>query len=207
MTFQLTAKSDVVVVVKLVDSIELSSNVVLLSGVVEVANGGVLLVTTEDLLGLKLLVGLVNILDSDDGQVAVVTEVTEGDTSTSLDSELLNLLLGDIKGNGDGEEGSVGHAAVGDNSKIILACAQAHKRNSSKGQHIPVVVSLVHESLKRRKSSVKDKLQVTELTLSEDESRESLGLLEELLAAGSIASDQVLEDTSVGLGKRRHGMV
>lgn len=126
---KLTAKSDVVVVVELVDSIELSSNVVLLSGVVEVANGGVLLVTTKDLLGLDLLVGLVDILDGDDGQVAVVTEVTESDTGTGLNSELLNLLLGDIEGNGDGEEGSIGHAAVGDNSNIILAYAQAHKRN------------------------------------------------------------------------------
>lgn len=49
---QLTSQSNVIVVVQLVDGLDLSSHVKLLCGVVEVANGGVLRVSTEDLLGL-----------------------------------------------------------------------------------------------------------------------------------------------------------
>lgn len=49
---KLTAESDIVVVVQLVDSVNLTTNVVILSGLVQVLDGGVLRVTTEDELAL-----------------------------------------------------------------------------------------------------------------------------------------------------------
>lgn len=53
-------------------------------------------------------------------------------------------------------------------------------------------------TLKRGETTVHDEFQITQLTLSEDNSGESLSLGAELLLAGSIAGEQVLEDTTVG---------
>jgi hypothetical protein len=53
-------------------------------------------------------------------------------------------------------------------------------------------------TLQRRETTVHDEFQITQLTLSEDNSGESLSLGAELLLAGSIAGEQVLEDTTVG---------
>ena len=47
-----TAQSDIVVVVQLVDSLDLPTDVELLDGVVQVHDGGVLGVTAENFLGL-----------------------------------------------------------------------------------------------------------------------------------------------------------
>jgi hypothetical protein len=56
--------------------------------------------------------------------------------------------------------------------------------------------SLLELTLKRGEASVEDQLEITELTLIEDNGRQLLGLFNELLATGSIASDEVLEDTT-----------
>lgn len=53
-------------------------------------------------------------------------------------------------------------------------------------------------TLKRRETTVHDQLEIAQLALSKDDSREGLGLGGELLLAGSIAGEQVLEDTTVG---------
>jgi hypothetical protein len=56
--------------------------------------------------------------------------------------------------------------------------------------------SLLELTLKRGEASVEDQLEITELTLIEDNGRQLLGLFNELLATRSIASDEVLEDTT-----------
>lgn len=53
-------------------------------------------------------------------------------------------------------------------------------------------------TLQRRETAVHNQLQITQLTLSEYDSGESLGFSNELILAGSIAGDQVLEDTTMG---------
>lgn len=46
----LTSKTDIIVVLETVNGINLSTNVIILCGIVEIANGRVFLVTTKDLL-------------------------------------------------------------------------------------------------------------------------------------------------------------
>jgi hypothetical protein len=62
---------------------------------------------------------------------------------------------------------------------------------------IPVVVLLVHETLKRTETTVHNQFKIAQLALSEDDGGKSGGLGLELVVAGSIASDEVLEDTTV----------
>lgn len=109
--------------VQLVDGLEVSSNVELLGGLEEVLDGRVFWVTSQNFLGLLGLVGLVDIIDGDDGQVAVVTEIAKRDARTGLDADLVDLLLGNVEGDRDGEEGAVGKADVLDNSAVMLATA------------------------------------------------------------------------------------
>lgn len=54
---KLTSEIDKVIVLEAVDGINLSTNVELASGLVEVGNGGVLLIAAKDLFGLELPVG------------------------------------------------------------------------------------------------------------------------------------------------------
>lgn len=110
-----------------VNGLELAANVEVLSSVVQVLDGRVSNVTVlvEDKAGLLLparyqrtfpcargcrgsLVGLVDILDGHDGEVAVVTEVAEDNASTGLHTDLVNGLLRDIEGDGHGEDIAVG---------------------------------------------------------------------------------------------------
>lgn len=55
---------------------------------------------------------MVDIIDGQDGQVAVITEVAESDARASLQLELVDDLLGGIKGNGHGEKVAIGKTAV-----------------------------------------------------------------------------------------------
>lgn len=51
-------------------------------------------------------------------------------------------------------------------------------------------------TLQRREATVEDQLEIAKLPLGEDDGGEALGLVGELLAAGSIAGDKVLEETA-----------
>jgi hypothetical protein len=51
-------------------------------------------------------------------------------------------------------------------------------------------------TLKRGEASVEDQLEITELTLIENNGGQLLGLFNELLATRGIASDEVLKDTT-----------
>lgn len=53
-------------------------------------------------------------------------------------------------------------------------------------------------TLERTEATVHDQLEIAKVTLGQDDSREGLGLCDELVMARSIASDEVLEDTTVG---------
>lgn len=67
------------------------------------------------------LVGTVDIVNGQDGQVAVVTEVTQGDTSTSLELLLVDELLGGIESDGHGEDIAIGKAVVLNNTVHLVS--------------------------------------------------------------------------------------
>tara|TARA_R110002003_G_scaffold202_10_gene15724 strand:- start:8922 stop:9542 length:621 start_codon:yes stop_codon:yes gene_type:complete len=87
------SQTDIVVVLQAVNRLELSTNVVLLRSVEKVLDRWVLLVAAKDLLGLLLLVWLVYVVDGDDGEVAVVTEVAQRNARARLYAHLLDCLL------------------------------------------------------------------------------------------------------------------
>lgn len=119
------------------DGLDLSTDVELAGSLVQVGNSRVLLVTAKDLLGLELpvkedvisgwsggiawrvgaqrknsLVGPVDVVDGQDGQVAVVTEIAQGDALAALEAELINGLLRQVEGDGHGEESAIGETVL-----------------------------------------------------------------------------------------------
>lgn len=58
------------------------------------------------------LVGAVDVVNGQDGQVAVITEVTQGDARTSLELVVADGLLGGVEGDGHGEDVAIGKTAV-----------------------------------------------------------------------------------------------
>lgn len=68
----------------------------------------------------NLPVGLVDILNSEDGQVAVVSQVAQGDAGTRLDGELIDALLGHIESDGHGEKVAIGETIVLDDAVVVL---------------------------------------------------------------------------------------
>ena len=63
-----------------------------------------------------VLVGAVDVLNSEDGKVAVVARVAQGDARTSLEAEGINLLLVDIEGDGHAEEQAASKTVVLDDT-------------------------------------------------------------------------------------------
>jgi hypothetical protein len=62
------------------------------------------------------LVRLVDILYSDNGQVSVVSKITESDSSSNLYPNLVNVFLRNVEGNRDGEKIAICQAIVLDNT-------------------------------------------------------------------------------------------
>jgi hypothetical protein len=125
-------------VLETVDSLKLTTNVELLSGIKEILDTGVgVIIAAKDLLGLvdpvafvlapmphvsgsshdHELVRSVDILDSQDSKVSVVTEIAEGDASTSLDTKLVDLGLVNIEVDRHGEEGAISETVVLNNAR------------------------------------------------------------------------------------------
>lgn len=99
----------------------------------------------EDMLDLP--VGLVDILDGEDGKVAVVSEVAEGDARTGLDGEGVDLLLGDIESDGHGKESAIGETVVLDDSApIVLVTSIFSGASLVRMFNVPIVVLLGHET-------------------------------------------------------------
>jgi hypothetical protein len=188
------AESDVVVVHEALDNLDLTTNVDITSGLVEVLDGRVLWVPTEDELGLGLLVGPVDVVDGQDDDVAVVTRVAESDAVAGLEVETLDLGLGEIEVDGHREEVAVGETVVladaGSCQRLFLV------RYSILQSDTPIVVLLVHETLERGEATVDDELEIAKLALVEDDGGELLGLGGELSVARSIAGNKILKDTT-----------
>lgn len=160
-----------------VDGLKLTTNVELLSGVKEVLDTGVsVIVAAKDLLGLVDLVRSVDILDSQDSKVSVVTEIAESDASTSLDTELVDLGLVNIEVDRHGEEGAVSETVVLDNAIVVL---------------------LSQETFERGEATIEDQLKIAKVSLAESKSGELLSLSFELGLARQVASEEVLKDTAV----------
>lgn len=102
-----TSKCDVVVVLQSVDSLDLSTNVELLGSFVQVLDGWVLWVAAKDFLRLKVLVWLVDIVDSQDSQVAVITEIAKSQSGPWCNAEIGDSLLRRIECDWHGEDVSV----------------------------------------------------------------------------------------------------
>jgi hypothetical protein len=125
-------------VIQSVDGVDFAADVVFLYTAKEVLDCGMFLIAAKDIFGLFLpvhllvlpsclssglvLVWLVDVLDRDDGQVAVVSEVSERNASTRLHTELVNSLLRCIKCDGNAEEVAIREPAVADDSGRRLAC-------------------------------------------------------------------------------------
>lgn len=65
------------------------------------------------------LVGTVDVVNGQDSQVAVVTEVAQGDPSAGLEVVLGDNLLGDIEGDGHGEKVAIGKTDVFADAVIV----------------------------------------------------------------------------------------
>ena len=87
MEMLLTSKRNIIVMLQSVDSFDLSTNVELLSSLVQVLDSWVFWVTTKDLLGLNLLVWLVDIVNGENGKVAIITEVAKSDSGSWCNTE------------------------------------------------------------------------------------------------------------------------
>jgi hypothetical protein len=89
------AETDIVVVLQTVDGLDLTTDIVLLDRLVEVLDGRMrdVVVLVKNLPGLLLLVWLVYVVNGEDGKVAVVAEVTEGNAGALLDADLVNGLF------------------------------------------------------------------------------------------------------------------
>jgi hypothetical protein len=114
------SQRNVIVVLQSIDGVELSADIELLDGVVEVLDGGMLLIATEDLVGLLSLVWLVDIVDGNDRKVAVIAEVAEGESTARSDLEAVNGLLRNIEVDGHGEEVAICKSVVLDDAVVVL---------------------------------------------------------------------------------------
>ena len=62
------------------------------------------------------LVGLVDVLDGQDGQVAVIPEVTQCDLLAGRKTQLIDLRLRYVQSDGHGKENAIGETVVLDDS-------------------------------------------------------------------------------------------
>jgi hypothetical protein len=58
------------------------------------------------------LVWLVDVLDREDGQVAVVAEIAQGDAAAGLEAQFLDLVAGEVECDGYAEEGAACEAVL-----------------------------------------------------------------------------------------------
>lgn len=67
-----------------------------------------------------LLVGLVDVLNGQDGQVAVIPEVAQCDLLAGRKAKLINLRLGHVQGDGHGKENAIGETVVLDDPVVRI---------------------------------------------------------------------------------------
>jgi hypothetical protein len=116
------SEGDVVEVGGCLDGLDLATDVELLDAVAEVGDGGVgRVVGAEDFDSLVYTVGLVDVVNRDDSERLVVTRVPEGNASAWDDFEVVDVLLGDVQVDRDGEQDAVGETEVFDDTNSMLA--------------------------------------------------------------------------------------
>lgn len=90
------------------DCLHLSADVELLNSLTEVSNGGMGdIVRSKDVDRFFCPVKGIDILDREDGQCLIVAGVEHSETHAGLQPEAVDLFLGHIKSNGDGEERAI----------------------------------------------------------------------------------------------------
>ena len=165
-----TAQVEEVVVLETAEGLELAADVELLGGLEEVVDTGVQRVlAAKDLArlegpvstvstiatlpckrgfrlgGFHALVGPVDVVDGQDGEVAVVAQVTEGDAGAGLGAQLVDGGLVDVEGYGHAEEDAVVEAVVLDDAVRCQPPLRFIARFQG-GFGLPIVVLLVHEA-------------------------------------------------------------
>ena len=63
-----------------------------------------------------LLVGLVNVVHGQDGQIPVVSQVAQSNAGAGLDADLIDCLLGEVESDGHTEEDTIGQAVFLDDA-------------------------------------------------------------------------------------------
>lgn len=91
-----------------------------------------------------VLVGAVDILNGENGKVAVVARVAQGDAGTSLETKVVNLLLVDVEGDGHAKEHAASKTVVLDDTLSGLLAIKVKQKRAQKNS--PVVVLLGHEA-------------------------------------------------------------
>lgn len=104
-----------------VDGLDLSANVELLCRLIQVLDCRMLWVTTEHLLGLQFFVWLVNIINGQDGQVAIITEIAESDSGSRCNAEFGDSLLGGIESDWHGKKVPIEEAVVGNDTTMFVS--------------------------------------------------------------------------------------
>lgn len=95
-----------------------------------------------------VLVRPVDIVDCDDGKVAIVAEVTKRNSGACLYPELVYALLRHVEGDGHGEEGAICETAVGNDT----GNSQLGAISGIMKSYAPIVVLLVQEAYARHVS-------------------------------------------------------
>ena len=90
----------------------------------------------------NVLVWLVDVIDSDNGQVSVISEIAKSKASTRLRSDFVNSGLIQVEANWHGEKVAVSETVVLNDAGAISFCA----RQCLDGKCSPIVVLLVHET-------------------------------------------------------------
>jgi len=133
----LTSQANVVVVIESINGVNLPTDIIFPSSGEQIADSRVLLITAQDLLGfllsiclservhsqhltLNLLVRFVDVVNGNDGQVTVITEIAKCDSCAGLDPQFFDLSFGNIQSDGYGEERSIHETKVLNNSVPIL---------------------------------------------------------------------------------------
>jgi hypothetical protein len=99
----------------------------------------------------NLLVRPVDVVYGEDSEVAIVSEITQGDAGTGLDLELVDGLLRQVERNRDAEEHAIGETALLDDTargktNVSTTPSQLTAIFSRELDDLPIVVLLVQEA-------------------------------------------------------------
>ena len=105
-------ESHVVVMAETIDRLQLTTNIVFLRLLVQVFDSWVLRVAAKDILSLLFLIRLVDIVDSQDGQIVVVSEISQSELRPSLELASVHGLLVNVQADWHAEEGAISKPGI-----------------------------------------------------------------------------------------------